>query len=168
MSTNKGWLYFAVGLNPYSRMVVGWAMISWMTLQFVTDAPIMAIRRRGRPAALLHHSNQGSQYASEHLQRLPNVHGMPCSMSRLGDIGYNSAMASLLASLKVERLNRHLYATRREVTADVFDYAERFYNPRRQHSMLGCLSTVEYETAMGSTWDGVEESWTSPACIESS
>jgi len=52
-------------LDLFSRLVVGWSMSSRMTAQLVTDAPVMAVWRRGKPEALLHHSDQGSQYASE-------------------------------------------------------------------------------------------------------
>jgi transposase len=37
------------------------------------------------------------------------------------------------------------YRTRDEARADIFDYIERFYNPKRRHSTLGGLSPVEYE-----------------------
>jgi putative transposase len=71
-------------------------------------------------------------------------------MSRAGDVWDNSAMESFFSSLKIERVNRRVYATRDEAQADVFDSVERFYNPRRRHSTLGYLSPVEYENAMGS------------------
>jgi putative transposase len=130
--------------------VVGWSMSSRMTAQLVTDALVMAVWRRGKPEALLHHSDQGSQYASEQFQRLLADQGITCSMSRAGDVWDNSAMESFFSSLKIERVNRRVYATRDEAKADVFDYVERFYNPRRRHSTLGYLSPVEYENAMGS------------------
>jgi putative transposase len=98
----------------------------------------------------LHHSDQGSQYASEQFQRLLADQGITCSMSRAGDVWDNSAMESFFSSLQIERVNRRVYATRDEAKADVFDYVERFYNPRRRHSTLGYLSPVEYEMAMGS------------------
>ena len=121
-----------------------------MTAQLVTDALVMAVWRRGKPEALLHHSDQGSQYASEQFPRLLADHGITCSMSRSGHVWDNSAMESFFSSLKIERVNRRVYATRDEAKADVFDYVERFYHPRRRHSTLGYLSPVEYENAMGS------------------
>jgi putative transposase len=90
------------------------------------------------------------QYASEQFQRLLADHGITCSMSRSGDMWDNSAMESFFSSLKIERVNRRVYATREEAKADVFDCVEQFYNPRRRHSTLGYLSPVEYENAMGS------------------
>lgn len=116
-----------------------------MTAQLVTDALIMAIWRRGKPLSLLHHSDQGSQYTSEQFQRLMADHGITCSMSRSGNVWDNAAMESFFSSLKTERTARKVYRTRDDANADVFDYIERFYNPKRRHSTLGYLSPVQYE-----------------------
>jgi len=67
--TAEGWLYVAVVVDLFSRRAVGWSMSAAMTAQLVIDALLMAIWRRGRPKALLHHSDQGSQYTSEQFQR---------------------------------------------------------------------------------------------------
>lgn len=68
-----------------------------MTAQLVTDALIMAIWRRGKPDALLHHSDQGSQYTSEKFQRLMADNGVTCSMSRSGNVWDNAAMESFFS-----------------------------------------------------------------------
>ncbi|WP_187969239.1 IS3 family transposase [Aquibium microcysteis] len=143
--TAEGWLYVAAVVDLFSRRVVGWAMKAEMTAQLVTDALIMAIWRRGKPDSLLHHSDQGSQYTSEQFQRLMADHGITCSMSRSGNVWDNAAMESFFSSLKTERTARKVYRTRDDARADVFDYIERFYNPRRRHSTLGYLSPVEFE-----------------------
>ena len=116
-----------------------------MTAQFVADTLMMAIWHRGKPDALLHHSDQGSQYTSEDFQRLMAESGVICSMSRSGNVWDNAAMESFFSSLKTERIERKLYPTRNQAKADVFDYIERFYNPKRRHSTLGYLSPVEFE-----------------------
>ena len=120
-----------------------------MTAQLVTDALVMAIWRRGRPDALLHHSDQGSQYTSKPFQRLMVDHGVACSMSRSGNVWDNAAMESFFSSLKTERIDRKVYRSRDEARADVFDYIERFYNPIRRHSTIGYLSPVEFERKVG-------------------
>jgi putative transposase len=140
----------AAVLDLFSRRVVGWAMSDQMTTEFVTEALLMAIWRRGRPRELLHHSDQGSQYTSEAFQRLLAELGVTCSMSRSGNVWDNSAMESFFSSLKTERVNRQRYRTRAEARADVFDYIERFYNLRRRHSTLQYLSPVAFEDAAGS------------------
>lgn len=143
--TAEGWLFVAAVLDLYSRRIVGWSMSASMTAQLVSDALLMALWRRGKPDELLHHSDQGSQYTSEDFQRLLRDHGIVCSMSRRGDCWDNAAMESFFSSLKTERTSRKRYATRDEARADVFDYVERFYNPRRRHSTLGYLSPVQFE-----------------------
>jgi len=145
--TAEGWLYAAVVLDLYSRRVVGWSMHSSMTSQLVADALMMAVWRRGKPVQLLHHSDQGSQYTSEHFQELLREQGITCSMSRAGEVWDNSAMESFFSSLKTEKTARKVYRTRAQARADVFDYIERFYNPVRRHSTLGYVSPLEFEEA---------------------
>jgi putative transposase len=147
--TAEGWLYVAAVIDLFSRRVVGWSMSASMTAQLVTDALLMAIWRRGRPDALLHHSDQGSQYTSEQFQLLLADNGVSCSMSRSGNVWDNAAMESFFSSLKTERTNRKAYRSRAEAKADVFDYIERFYNPRRRHSTIGYISPLEFERRAG-------------------
>ena len=147
--TAEGWLYVAAVVDLFSRRVVGWSMSPAMTAQLVTDALVMAIWRRGKPDALLHHSDRGSQYTSEQFQRLMADHGVICSMSRSGNVWDNAAMESFFSSLKTERTARKVYRTSNEAKADVFDYIERFYNPKRRHSTIGYLSPMEFERQAG-------------------
>jgi putative transposase len=125
--TAEGWLYVAAVVDLFSRRVVGWSMSAAMTAQLVTDALVMAIWRRGKPDALLHHSDRGIQYTSEQFQRLMADHGVVCSISRSGN-GWDNA--------KTERTGRKTYRIRDDARADMFDYIERFYNQRCRHSVL--------------------------------
>ena len=144
--TREGWLYLAVVLDLYSRMVVGWSMQRHMTTQLVADAMTMAVwRRRPKAAALLTHSDQGSQYANELYQLLLADNGIQCSMSRTGNVWDNSAMESFFSSLKIERVHGRRYRTRDEARSDIFSYIEGFYNPRRRHSTLDYVSPTAYE-----------------------
>jgi putative transposase len=136
-------------IDLFSRRVVGWSMQTAMTAQLVTDALVMAIWGRGKPDALLHHSDRGSQYTSELFQRLMIDHGVVYSMSRSGNVWDNAAMESFFSSLKTERTARKIYRTRDEAKADVFDYIERFYNPNHRHSTIGYLSPMEFERQAG-------------------
>ena len=146
--TAQGWLYVAVVLDLYSRRIVGWSMSATMTAELVTDALVMAIWRRGRPRDLLHHSDRGSQYTSEQCQRLMAEHGVTCSLSRSGNVWDNAAMESFFSTLKTERTANKVYRSRDQARADIFDYIERFYNPRRRHSTLGYVSPVDFEKQM--------------------
>jgi transposase InsO family protein len=145
--TREGWLYLAVVEDLYSRMVVGWSMGDTMTSRLVVDALEMAVKRRLPGEGLLAHSDRGSQYASEHYQRLLAKHGIECSMSSVGQCWDNAPMESFFASLKKELVHHEDYETRAQARASIFEYIETFYNPKRRHSSLGYVSPAEYEQA---------------------
>ena len=117
--TAEGWLFLAVVLDLFSRRMVGWSMKSRMSAELVTDALVMALWRRRPGQALLHHSDQGSQFTSALFQRLMDGHGIECSLSHRGDCWDNSAMESFFSSLKSERLNRRTYRKRDDVRAPI-------------------------------------------------
>ena len=148
--TAEGWLFVAAVVDLFSRRVVGWSMSAEMTAQLVTDALVMAIWRRGKLDALLHHSDRGSQYTSEHFQRLMADNGVVCSMSRSGNVWDNAAMESFFSSLKTERISRKTYRSCDEARAVVCDYIERFYNPTHRHSTIGYRSPMVFERQVGS------------------
>ena len=148
--TAEEWLYVAAVIDLFSRRVVGWSMSATMAAQLVADALMMAIWRRGKPDALLHHSDQGSQYSSEQFQKLLAGHGVICSMSRSGNVWDNAAMESFFSSLKTERTARTVYRTRDQARAAVFDYIKRFDSPRRRHSTIGYLSPMEFKRTKAS------------------
>ncbi len=108
--TAQGWLYVAVVLDLFSRRVVGWSMKAERDATLVMDALMMAVWRRGKADALLHHSDQGSQYTSEQFQRLLADNGITCSMSRAGNVWDNSPMESFFSSLKIERTLKTAWA----------------------------------------------------------
>ncbi len=143
--TREGWLYLAIVEDLYSRKVVGWSMDSTMTSRLVVDALEMAVKRRLPGAGLLAHSDRGSQYASEHYQRLLGKHGIACSMSGVGQCWDNAPAESFFASLKKELTHHEDYQTREEARASLFEYIEVFYNNQRLHSSLGYVTPVAYE-----------------------
>jgi putative transposase len=143
--TREGWLYLAAVEDLHSRMVVGWSMDARMESRLVVDALEMAVRRRLPGADLVAHSDRGSQYASEHYQRLLAKHGIECSMSGVGQCWDNAPMESFFASLKKELVHHEDYRTREEAKASLFEYIEVFYNRQRRHSTLGYVSPAEYE-----------------------
>jgi transposase InsO family protein len=104
--TGEKWLYIAAVLDLYSRRIVGWSMHDSMASQLVVDALMMGPWRRGKPRALLHHSDQGRQYTGEHFQQLLKEQEITCSMRRAGEVWDNSAMESFFGSLKTEPTSR--------------------------------------------------------------
>jgi putative transposase len=145
--TAEGWLYLAVVEDLFSRMIVGWSMDETMTSRLVADALGMALARRRPTAGLLAHSDRGSQYASEHYQRLLAEEGIVCSMSGVAQCWDNAPVESFFASLKRELVHDEKYTTRGQAKASIFEFIETFYNRVRRHSSLGFVSPVEFERA---------------------
>lgn len=145
IATAEGWLYLAVLLDLYSRKIVGWSMQPFLKRQLVLDALQTALKdRRPRPG-FLHHSDQGSQYASDDYQALLATHDATVSMSRRGNCLDNAPVESFFATLKTECVRDAVYSTRARARADLFEYIEVFYNRQRLHSQLGYRSPAEYE-----------------------
>lgn len=143
--TAEGWLYVAVVLDLFSRLMVGWAMAAHRNAELVELALHMALVRRHPEVGLLHHSDRGSQYTSGPYQALLAQRGIQVSMSGKGDCYDNAAMESFFSSLKGEWTDWHTYRTRQEAQLSIFEYIEVFYNRQRRHSTLGYLSPVIYE-----------------------
>lgn len=112
--TEEGWLYLAVVLDLYLRMVVGWAMNDRMTASLVCDALQMALWRRKRPQGVIIHSDRGSQYCSHDYQALLAKNRLICSMSKRGDC-YDSAVLSY-QSPSGARKNASLFLFGKEIS----------------------------------------------------
>lgn len=125
--TTEGWRFVAVAPDQFSRRILGWSVQAAMTTQLVAGAIVMAVWRRGRTTALVHHSERGSQHASAPFQRLLRDIGVTCSMSRAGNVRDDAVAESFFRTLKTERVHRQQYATRDAARADIFDFIERFY-----------------------------------------
>lgn len=145
VATRQGWLYLAAILDVWSRRVVGWSMANHMRAQLVSDALRMAITTRRPAAGLIHHSDQGVQYASDEFQALLKTHKMRPSMSRKGNCYDNAMMESFFGTLKRECINGKVYATTAEARRSLFLYIEAWYNRRRLHSSLGYVSPAAFE-----------------------
>ena len=143
--THKGWLYLAVVLDLFNREIVGWATSSRRTRQLAIDALQMALGHRTPAKGLIHHSDQGSQYASGDYQKTLSKHGITCSMSRKGNCYDNAVAESFFRLLKTEWVNHHRYLSRSQATQSLFYYIEIFYNRKRRHSALGYATPHEYK-----------------------
>jgi putative transposase len=143
--TAEGWLYLAVVLDLYSRRIVGWAISDSLHRQLVIDALQMALTARQPPPGLLHHSDRGSQYASQEYQTLLTQAQMVGSMSRKGNCYDNAPLESFFGTFKTELVFHQHYATRAQAKLDIFEYIEVFYNRFRRHSALDYKSPVNYE-----------------------
>lgn len=142
----NGKAYLAVILDLYSRFVVGWAVSAVNDRHLTIKALEMALKRRCPGVGLLHHSDQGSTYASEDYQDVLLAYSITCSMSRRGNCYDNAVMEAFFSTVKSEIGER--FASHADAKAELFDYLEVFYNQRRRHSAAGRMSPAAYERKM--------------------
>lgn len=141
----SGKLYLAAILDLFSRFVVGWAVSAINDRHLALRALEMALKRRCPDAGLLHHSDQGSPYASEDYQDVLAAQGITCSMSRRGNCYDNAVMESFFSTVTNELGDR--FDSHGEAKMELFDYIEVFYNQRRRHSTLGQVSPAAFDKA---------------------
>ena len=140
---DSGKAYLAVVLDLYSRFVVGWAISAVNDRHLTIKALEMAVKRRCPGVGLLHHSDQGSTYASEDYQDLLTTYGITCSMSRRGNCYDNAVMEAFFSTVKSEI--GEWFASHALAKEELFDYLEVFYNQRRRHSSAGRMSPAAFE-----------------------
>jgi transposase InsO family protein len=149
--TAEGWLFLAVILDLYSRKVVGWAVADHMRTELCLEALEQALVRRQPGAGWMHHSDRGSQYASAAYRKRLHRAEACVSMSRKGNCWDNAAVESFFGTLKADRIDRQLWATRREASQALLEYIPTFYNQERLHSHNGYHSPDDAELAYRST-----------------
>ncbi len=143
--TTEGWLYLAIVVDLYSRLVVGWAMNERMTTPLICDALQMALWQRKHPKGVIVHSDRGSQYCSHDYQALLKKHKLICSMSAKGTCYDNACAETFFHSLKVEAIHGEQLLNREQTKSRVFEYIAVDYNNQRRHSYTGYLSPADFE-----------------------
>ena len=129
------WLYLCVVVDLHSGIIVGWSMSRCQDRQLVLQAVLMALWQREDQKPVVLHSDRGCQFTSDDYQRFLAGHNLTCSMSAVGSCADNAAAESFFGMLKRERVNRRQYKTHGEARLDVFDYIERFHNPRKRRRL---------------------------------
>ena len=150
--TWAGFLYLAVVLDAFSRKIVGWAMATQLRTELVLAALDMALGQR-RPAAVIHHSDHGSQYTAFAFGQRCDEAGVRPSMGSVGDCFDNAMCESFFATLECELLDRTSFKTQAEARMAIFEFIEGWYNPHRRHSALDYLSPIDDERAYGAQFN---------------
>ena len=144
--TGDGKVYLAVVLDAFSRMVIGWSIADHIRSELVVDALEMARWRRRPPTGqTIAHSDHGAQYTSWAFGRRLRAAGLLGSMGSIGDCYDNSVVESFFGTLQLELLDQQRWGTRQQLVLAIFDWIERWYNPRRRHSYCDRLSPADYE-----------------------
>jgi putative transposase len=144
--TWAGFVFLAVVLDVWSRLIVGWAMASHLKTELVLEALNRAVARR-QPEDVVHHSDQGCQYTSVAFGTRCREAGVQPSMGSVGDCFDNAMCESFFATLECELLERRSFRTHAEARMAVFDFIEGWYNTERRHSGLNYLSPLAFEHA---------------------
>ena len=146
LPTESGWVYLAVVLDLFSRKVVGWSISESLATPLVSTTLRNAIEaRKPDTKSLLHHSDRGSQYASDDYQKTLRTLNIICSMSRTGCCYDNAVMERFFWSLKHEWTKFEHFADINQARRSVFQYIESFYNSKRIHQTLGYKTPDEFE-----------------------
>ena len=143
--TKEGWLYLAVFIDLYSRMVVGWALGTRLSAELALTAWQRACLRRRPGAGLLVHTDRGVQYTADGFSKALEGICAKLSMSRKGNCYDNACMESFFGSIKTELIYLTRFKTREQARTAIFEYIEIFYNRKRLHSKLGYMSPAEFE-----------------------
>jgi transposase InsO family protein len=138
-------VFLAVILDAWSRRVIGWALDRTMEDELTLTALRMALARRRVQSGLVHHSDRGSQYASNDYTDLLKANGIDISMSRKGNPWDNAACESFMKTLKYEEVLRNEYRDLAEARASIREFLEKVYNQKRLHLALGYLPPAEFE-----------------------
>ena len=141
-------VFLAVILDAFSRRVIGWALDRYMEDELTLTALRMAIKQRGVSPRLVHHSDRGSQYASNDYTDLLKANGIRISMSRKANPWDNAQCESFMKTLKYEEVLRNEYRDLAEVRACIVQFIEKIYNRKRLHSALGYVPPAEFEAQL--------------------
>ena len=143
----REFVFLAVVIDRFSRKVIGWALDGSLAARLPVAALEQAITRRQPPPGVVHHSDQGIQYASEEYRAVLRDNAMTPSMSRPANPYDNAACESFMKTLKQEEIYCRQYHDRQELAASVEDFLENYYNRQRLHSALDYNTPEEFEQA---------------------
>jgi putative transposase len=145
IATEQGWVYLASIMDLFSRMIVGWSLSNRMTKELVLEAFDKACERQKPKPGLIHHSDRGSQYASNEYRERIAEKQMVGSMSRKGNCYDNACIESFHSIIKKELIYHTRFRTRQQAYDAIYEYIELEYNRIRIHSKIGYQTPQQCE-----------------------
>lgn len=147
VATREGWLYLAVVMDLFSRMIIGWHLSSSLATPLVSKALEKGLRRLRPEDGAIFHSDRGCQYSSAEFRAALAQARLTQSMSRKANCYDNAVCESAFATLKGEGFPEGcLFDSKAEARREIFEYLESFYNTRRLHSSLGYVPPLTFLT----------------------
>ncbi len=145
----EGFVYLAAVLDAFSRKVVGWAVADTLEVSLAIEALDMALAARNPPPmSLIHHSDQGVQYACNAYQKRLETRNIAASMSRVGNPYDNAKAESFMKTLKSEEVDAKTYLDLDDARRQIGAFIDAVYNTRRLHSALGYKPPAEFEAEL--------------------
>jgi putative transposase len=151
-------VFLAVVIDRYSRKAIGWGLDRSLSAKVAIQALQQAIERRQPPPGVVHHSDQGTQYASAEYTAVLQAHRMTPSMSRPANPYDNAACESFMKTLKQEEIYCHQFADFDDLATHLEEFLDHYYNRRRMHSALGYRTPEEFEQASKKEMDASDSS----------
>lgn len=142
-------IYVAIILDVYSRLVVGWSIGRQLDSSLAQIALQHAVEQRSPKPGLIHHSDRGWQYACSDYVELLEQGQIQISMSRPGNPYDNAFAESFMKTLKAEEVDGRQYRSLEDAAASIQTFIDVFYNRERLHSALGYRSPAEFEAQFG-------------------
>jgi putative transposase len=146
-------VFLAAILDAYSRKLVGWNLSRRLDVSLTLTALEAALVARPIPKGVIHHSDQGVQYAAFDYVARAEAAGMRLSMSRRGRPLDNARMESFFRTLKMEQVYLTEYLDFDDAYRQIGRFLEQVYNRKRLHSALGYVPPIEFEATLGMTED---------------
>jgi transposase InsO family protein len=145
---SEEYVYLAVVLDAYSRRVVGWSLGDCLCAGLPLAALCRALEARRPAPGLVHHSDQGVQYAGHDYIGLLREHGATPSMSRVGNPYDNAKCESFIKTLKQEEIYTREYRDRADLEEHIGEFIDNYYNRQRLHSALNYRSPEQFERSL--------------------
>ena len=140
--------YIVLLMDVYSRRVIGYALSDNMRAENNLKALKMALKTRGIARygnKLIHHSDKGTQYASD--QYTETLEEAEILISMCNEVYENTHIERLNQTIKDQYLYRMAITTEKQLILKL-DETIKSYNETKPHESLKWMSPIQYEKSL--------------------